>query len=146
MGACIGKKRSKYLKHNQIKSDTIQAPQPKLQDGDSSSKPSPSLSKKLQMVEDLSNNNNNDDENRLSSLDENRISILDENSIDPEVQMIIEGQNLINEIFNQAFSNRVVSITDSVLECELVNLIYGYPAIDYIENPSVTTTIKPVDV
>ncbi|CAF1181853.1 unnamed protein product [Adineta steineri] len=138
MGACIGKKRSKYLKHNQIKSDTIQAPQPKLQDGDSSSKPSPSLSKKLQMVEDLSNNNNNDDENR--------ISILDQNSIDPEVQMIIEGQNLINEIFNQAFSNRVVSITDSVLECELVNLIYGYPAIDYTENPSITTTIKPVDV
>ncbi|CAF1090927.1 unnamed protein product [Adineta steineri] len=138
MGACIGKKRSEYLKHNQIKSDTIQAPQPKLQDDDSSSKPSPSLSKKLQMVEDLSNNNNNDDENRLSSLDEN--------SIDPEVQMIIEGQNLINEIFNQAFSNRVVSITDSVLECELVNLIYGYPAIDYIENPSITTTIKPVDV
>jgi hypothetical protein len=31
MGACIGKKSSKYLKHDHPQTDIIQAPQPTLQ-------------------------------------------------------------------------------------------------------------------
>ncbi|CAF0763718.1 unnamed protein product [Rotaria sordida] len=127
MGACIGKKSSKYSTRYQP-----EITPPKIQDEVAQNKPSPSLSKKLQMIDDTIDKNNG----------EYRISELDENSIDLELKIILEEQKIINETFSQPLSSRIVSVTDSELEYELANLIYGHPEKDYIENPSISITDK----
>ncbi|CAF3525477.1 unnamed protein product [Rotaria sp. Silwood1] len=107
MGACIGKKSSKYSKRYQP-----QITPPKIQD-------------------------KNDGERQKSELDED--------SIDSELEIILNEQILINEALSQPLSSRIVSITDSELEYELANLIYGHPEKDYIENSSISITRKPDD-
>ncbi|UJR30324.1 hypothetical protein I4U23_017861 [Adineta vaga] len=138
MGACVGKKSSKYMKDDRLKSDIIEAPEIKTQDHQSSNKPSPSSSKRLQMADEFIFNNN----------DDIRLTIIDDNEIDPELEEILHQQKTINTILNQPFSTRVLSISDTELEFELASLIYGCPAIDYKENPlaTTTTTLKSVDV
>jgi len=58
----------------------------------------------------------------------------------------IEQYDGVNKIIGQIFSSRVVSVSDSELEWELVNLIYGHPENDYAENPIVATTYKSTEV
>jgi hypothetical protein len=70
----------------------------------------------------------------------------EENMNDPNIQATIDQYDGINKAIGQIFSSRVVSITDSVLESELANLIYGNPANDYAENPLVVTTFKSTEV
>ncbi|CAF0890597.1 unnamed protein product [Adineta ricciae] len=137
MGACIGKKSSKHVKDNQFTSDIPQVPQIQIQDDHSASQPSPSSSKKFKVADEFVFNNG----------DDIRLTIIDDNEIDSEVNVIIKEQDEINTILNQPFSTRVVSISDTELEYELANLIYGCPAIDYKENPLATTTatLKSVD-
>ncbi len=52
----------------------------------------------------------------------------------------------INKAISQIFSSRVISISDSELEYELANLIYGHPEHDYAENPPIATTFKSTEV
>lgn len=52
----------------------------------------------------------------------------------------------INKAISQIFSSRVISISNSELEYELANLIYGHPEHDYAENPLVATTFKSSEV
>jgi hypothetical protein len=81
--------------------------------------------------------NNNDDERRISKLDEN--------SINSELQIIIEEQNIINEAFSQPFSSPAISNTESELERELANLMFEYSENDNVENSLTVTTDKPKD-
>ncbi len=52
----------------------------------------------------------------------------------------------INKAISQIFSSRVISISDSELEYELANLIYGHPEHDYAENPPIATKFKSTEV
>ncbi len=56
--------------------------------------------------------------------DEWRISQLSENSINPEIQIFIDEQNIINEKFSQPFPSRFISATDSELEYELAKILF----------------------
>jgi len=56
--------------------------------------------------------------------DEWRISQLSENSIIPEIQIFIDEQNIITEVFSQPIPSRFISATDSELEYELAKLIF----------------------
>ncbi|CAM4860974.1 unnamed protein product [Rotaria socialis] len=119
MGACFGKKSAKYS--TQYKT---QLQQPKKQEEIEPKEPSPSLSKKLQNTDGVTEENNG----------EFRTSELIGNSIDSEVELIIDEQKKINEVLCQPFPSRIVSVTESELEYELANLIYGHPEIDYLSN------------
>ncbi|CAF0910268.1 unnamed protein product [Rotaria sp. Silwood1] len=131
MGACIGKKSSKYSKRYQP-----QITPPKIQDEVlQKNGSSPSLAKKLQNTDGFIDKNDS----------ERQKSELDEDSIDSELEIILNEQILINEALSQPLSSRIVSITDSELEYELANLIYGHPEKDYIENSSISITRKPDD-
>lgn len=61
-------------------------------------------------------------------------------SIDPEIQLVIDEQKIINEIFSKPLSPRVVSTTESELEYELAKLVYGHPEKDYTESSLTPTT------
>ncbi|CAF2517852.1 unnamed protein product [Rotaria sp. Silwood2] len=108
MGACIGKKSSKYSKRYQPS-----ITQSKIQDENDGEcqKPEP-----------------------------------DENSIDSELEIILVEQKIINEALSQPLSSRIVSVTESELEYELANLIYGHPEKDYVENPTISIIHKADDV
>ncbi|CAF1553216.1 unnamed protein product [Rotaria magnacalcarata] len=127
MGACLGKKGSKYS--TQYKT---QLKQPKKQDDIEPKEPSPSLSKKLQNTDGVTEENNG----------EFRTSELVESSIDSEIELIIDEQKKINEVLSQPFLSRIVSVTESELECELANLIYGHPEIDYVDKSLTSITNK----
>ncbi len=75
-----------------------------------------------------------------------QIANTEENGIEPNVQDMIERYDEVNKVIGQIFSSLVVSISDSELEYELANLIYGHPENDYAENPIVATTYKSTEV
>ncbi|CAF3337302.1 unnamed protein product [Rotaria socialis] len=127
MGACFGKKSAKYS--TQYKT---QLQQPKKQEEIEPKEPSPSLSKKLQNTDGVTEENNG----------EFRTSELIGNSIDSEVELIIDEQKKINEVLCQPFPSRIVSVTESELEYELANLIYGHPEIDYVDKSLTSITNK----
>ena len=52
---------------------------------------------------------------------------------------------MINETLSQPLSSRVVSITQSELEHELVSLLYGHPESDYVEHLSDNALVKRGD-
>jgi hypothetical protein len=52
----------------------------------------------------------------------------------------------INKAISQIFSSRVISVSDSELEYELVNLIFGHPEYDYAENPPIAKTFKSTEI
>ena len=54
-------------------------------------------------------------------------------SVNSEIQLILEQQETIFRTMAQLFPSRIVSITDSQLEYELANLVYGNPQCDYTE-------------
>ena len=54
-------------------------------------------------------------------------------SINSEIQLILEQQEIIFRTMAQLFPSRIVSTTDSQLEYELANLVYGNPESDYAE-------------
>ena len=91
------------------------------------------------MIDPLTSNGNNDDD------DVDRLSRLNENGIDAEIQVIIDQQEIINQTLAQLFPSRVVSVSDSELECELANLIYGHPEKDYVETPVVPVANTSAD-
>jgi hypothetical protein len=81
---------------------------------------------------------NNDNKNRIPNKEENGIS--------PDTQILIKEQDAINNIIRQTFPTRVISVSNSELEIELANLIYGHPEKDYAETPHVAPTFKSTEV
>lgn len=61
-------------------------------------------------------------------------------------QTTIEQFNETNQVIGQIFSSAILSISDSELEFELANLIYGNPERDYAENPSIAKTFRSTEV
>lgn len=78
--------------------------------------------------------------------DDIRLTIIDDHDVDSELETILDKQTTINSILAQPFSTRVLSISDTELEYELANLIYGCPEAEYTETPSTAATLKSVDV
>ena len=74
------------------------------------------------------------------------VSNIEKHGVDPDIQATIRESNGVNNVIGQIFSNRVISISDSELEFELANLIYGNPENDYAENPLFATTFKSTEV
>ena len=90
------------------------------------------------MIDHLTSHANDDDDDRLSRLNEN--------GIDAEIQVIIDQQEIINQTLAQLFPSRVVSVSDTELEFELANLIYGHPEKDYVEAPAVPVANTSADL
>ncbi len=70
----------------------------------------------------------------INNDDECRTSKIDQTSIDSELQIIIDEQEIINETLSKLFPYRVVSVTDTELEYELAKIIIENPENDHVEN------------
>lgn len=67
---------------------------------------------------------------------------MDTSSLDSEIQLVLEQQDIIIRTMAQLFPSRIVSTTESQLEFELANLVFGHPGSDYAE----TSQVKSDDV
>ena len=78
--------------------------------------------------------------------DEFRTSKIDDNSINSELQLIFDEQELINTVFARPFPTiSILSATDTELEYELANLMGENSDNANIESPSLATTVKSND-
>lgn len=71
--------------------------------------------------------------------DPQRISHIEDISINSELQTILEEQKLIDQVFSQPWSSRVVSTTDTELELELANLMMDSSDNDFDKIPLTPT-------
>jgi hypothetical protein len=53
---------------------------------------------------------------------------------DAQFQLVLDQQKVIERTLGQILSARNVSVSDSELELELANLVYGHPEKDYRED------------
>ena len=58
----------------------------------------------------------------------------------------IDQQNKISDAFRRTIPPRVISVSNSELEIELANLVYGHPENDYAENPRPPRIFKSTEV
>jgi hypothetical protein len=77
-------------------------------------------------------------------IDNDRLSMLADqrSSLDSELQIVLDQQDIIAQTMTQLFPSRVTSTSDSQLEYELANLIYGHPEHDYRETTLVVHSNK----
>ncbi|CAF2562446.1 unnamed protein product [Rotaria sp. Silwood2] len=137
MGACAGKNKSKKSKSYEPTATSTKEPESESKDKNLQRTISPSPVETLPSSKGLTANN--DDNNTSKSNTEIQ-------DIAPDVQIIINEQDGISNTLSKPFPNRVVSVTDSELESELANLVYGRPENDYAENPIPAPTFKSTEV
>ncbi|CAF0787901.1 unnamed protein product [Rotaria sp. Silwood1] len=137
MGACAGKNKSKKAKSYQPSVDSTKQPESETKDKNlqpnMSSSPAETLSSSKGFTV------NNDDNNKS-------ISNTEIQGIDPDVQIIINEQDKISNTLSKPCAHPVIAVTDSELESELANLVYGRPEKDYAENPVIVSTFKSTEV